>query len=302
MAFRRILAPIDLLHNAEAAMRHSVAIAGAAKAELWALYVAETGRGGRQRPFEWPLESIVPPESGLAIPHRLVLSGTPAQTIADCADEINADLILMPSRGLGAFGQLFRHSTTLDVVRQTGRPIWVVKKDQMRADAAFRCRRVLCGIELGSDGANVLNYASKVARDWSAELSITHVIPDVNEAMLMVYGLDETGEIELAPDAVRRKLVAMAASVDVPYRIDISTGDVATELRNAAKRIQADLIIVGRGRRRNGECGGNIAEIIARSPCPVLTCSGALSGAAAGTHTTVRRALRDSPAFAFRAG
>jgi nucleotide-binding universal stress UspA family protein len=108
------------------------------------------------------------------------------------------------------------------------------------------------------------------------ELLIVHAIPEISEAMLMVYGLDDTGEIELLPEAARRRIVSMAASLNVPYRVEAKTGDVAAIVRRFAKQWRADVVVAGRGRRTDRwQLGANIGDIIARSPCPVISVSGA---------------------------
>jgi hypothetical protein len=67
----------------------------------------------------------------------------------------------------------------------------------------------------------------------------------------------------------------MAESLDVPYRVETETGDVAATLRKFAKQWRADVVVVGRGRRTNRwQFGANIGDIIERSPCPVITVSG----------------------------
>ena len=199
--------------------------------------------------------------------------GLSSEQIVNYADEINADLILMPTRGRGALSQLFFGSTTMEVLRNTSRPIWTIRSRSLRAPSPLRCRRMVCGVELGAAGQMVLDYSARLAHAWQVELVIVHVVPGISDAMLMLYGLDETGEIELLPETARHKVDRMAAGLAVPYQVDVRIGDVAECLHAAAKQHSADLLIVGRGKRTNRwRLGANIGDILARSGTPVISC------------------------------
>jgi nucleotide-binding universal stress UspA family protein len=111
-----------------------------------------------------------------------------------------------------------------------------------------------------------------LAKAYGGELLIVHAIPEISEAMLMVYGLDDSGEIELLPQAAHRRMHSMAASLGVPYRVEAKVGDVAAILGKFAKQWRADVVVVGRGRRADRwQLGTNIGDIIVQSPCPVIT-------------------------------
>jgi nucleotide-binding universal stress UspA family protein len=104
------------------------------------------------------------------------------------------------------------------------------------------------------------------------ELLIVHAIPEISEAMLMVYGRDDSGQVELLPEAARRRICSMAATLNISYRVKAKIGDVADIVRRFAKQWRADVVVAGRGRRTDRwQLGANIA----RSPCPVIAVSGA---------------------------
>jgi nucleotide-binding universal stress UspA family protein len=200
--------------------------------------------------------------------------GKLGETIAGFAHSIGADLIMMPTRGRGLFGQVLFGSTTMDVLRIANRPVWVAKPKSVLSEQPVSCKRILCGVALGAEGESVLQYAARLARSYGGELLIVHAIPEISEAMLPVYGADDSGEIELLPEAARRRLCSMAACIDVPYRVEAKIGDVAAILRKLAKQWRADVMVVGRGRRTDRwQLGSNIGDIIVRSPCPVIAVS-----------------------------
>jgi nucleotide-binding universal stress UspA family protein len=122
----------------------------------------------------------------------------------------------------------------------------------------------------------VLRYAAACAAAWGAQLLIAHAVPEMSEAMLLLYGLDDTGSIEVRPQVAHRRVAQMAVPIRTPYEVETPVGDVAPALRKLAKRWGADLLIVGRGRGNAQQgLGANIGDIVVGSPCPVLTYTGA---------------------------
>ena len=56
-----------------------------------------------------------------------ILTGNPVDVICSCADEVNADLVVMGNRGLGNVGTLVLGSVSEKVVRKCSRSVLVVK-------------------------------------------------------------------------------------------------------------------------------------------------------------------------------
>ena len=59
-----------------------------------------------------------------------ILHGDPAKKIVKFADEIDADLIVMGSKGQGKLASVFLGSVSKDVVNNSKRSVLVVKKEQ----------------------------------------------------------------------------------------------------------------------------------------------------------------------------
>lgn len=264
---RRILLPLDTTRDSRQAIRYGDGVAAALEADLRLLHVASgdgaadrRGRTGARSEEAGPLPARAPAQAGLV-----------AETIVEYADYVDADLILMPTRGRGLLGQILFGSTTMDVLRIADRPVWAVKPEAIRSERPVRCKRILCGVELGATGESVLNYAAQWAAAWGGELLIAHAVPEISEAMLTLYGLDESGEIELLPEKARRSIAAMATTLGVRCEVEAQVGDAAGILRTLAKQWSADVVIVGRGRGTDARrLGANVGDIIAQAPCPVI--------------------------------
>jgi nucleotide-binding universal stress UspA family protein len=265
----KILLPLDAAPDSQQQIRYAGKIAASMNAELYLLHVATPSRHGHRSSG---LAKRATDTADRMLPAHTILCGRLDETIAGYAQSIDADLILMPTRGRGLFGQILSGSTTMDVLRIADRPLWVAKPKSVQLEQPARCERILCGVALEPEGEAVLRYAARLAKACGGELLIVHAIPEISEAMLMVYGLDESGEIELLPQAAHRRIHSLAASLDVPFRVETKIGEVAAILRKFAKQWRADVVIVGRGRRTDRwQLGANIGDVIVRSPCPVIT-------------------------------
>jgi nucleotide-binding universal stress UspA family protein len=266
---QKVLLPFDVARDNQQHIRYGREVAASMGAELFLLHVAGSSFRGLRPGWSPRWEADVEVRRR---PSHTVLGGRPAETIASYAHSIDADLILMPARGRGLLGQIMFGSTTMDVLRIANRPLWVAKQQSVLTEEPVRCKRILCGVPLGAEGEAVLQYAARLAKACSGELLIVHAVPEISEAMLMVYGLDDSGEIELRPDTAHRRVSSLAATIGVPYQVETKIGDVAAILRRFAKRWRADVVVVGRGRKTGRwQLGTSLGDIIVRSPCPVIT-------------------------------
>jgi nucleotide-binding universal stress UspA family protein len=84
-----------------------------------------------------PLEKAVDlaDEKGMRIETKL-LKGKPADEIVAYADSIDADLIVVGSRGHGAFTSALIGSVSRGVLRESRRPVLIVRSAHVAAEAA----------------------------------------------------------------------------------------------------------------------------------------------------------------------
>jgi nucleotide-binding universal stress UspA family protein len=238
---------------------------------LYLLHVVKKSRYRSYR-YDWPDEADEHAGSGIPLPGRLILPGSPAQMIVAYADHIDADLILMPTRGHGQLGQLFLGSTTMDVIRSTTRTVWVTRKPVLNLEVPFSCKRIVCGIDVNSEGYAVLQRAVKTAATWNAELIVVHAIPGLGDAVLTRYELGGSDDIEMLSKAACREIRSMGTAASHPFKVEVTIGDPVETVNRAIRKWSADLVIIGRGKSTNRwSVGRNIGEIIARSRCPVIT-------------------------------
>jgi nucleotide-binding universal stress UspA family protein len=265
MSFRRILMPFDHVTDVTAASAYVRQIGFVMNADVFLLHVTTDPSA--------PV--LVRPNSEVIT----VRAGNPANEIVQYAEEVNADLIVMPSRRHGIVRQLLFGSTTMDVIRNTGRSVWIASSRSLKPPVCFSCQRIICAIDTGKEASTVLKCASDLAVTWNADLVVVDASDRIAEATSIGYGRPETNGTALLPQIVICRLIERALPKEVPVAVEVTTGDVAEVLRKVAREKRADLVVIGRGIHTAPlQFGANIVDIISRIQCPVLTCDGRRSG------------------------
>ncbi|MBL9078123.1 MAG: universal stress protein [Planctomycetes bacterium] len=140
----------------------------------------------------------------------------------------------------------------------------------------IQIRRIVCPTDFSPTAARAVDYAAEMARSFGAELTLLHVIPEMN------YPLRSFGMASAFPH-LREELHQRAADELAAVKAKIAGARVDTLLRDGeaheqvlatTKALGADLIVMG----THGHTGlkhallGSTAEKVVRlSDCPVLT-------------------------------
>jgi nucleotide-binding universal stress UspA family protein len=143
-------------------------------------------------------------------------------------------------------------------------------------------RRILAPSDFSDASRRAVDYAADLAERFGAELALLHVVeipPGLSASTLMRSGAD--GRMEPMGDYLRniametlRGLGAEAQKRGLVVTYTIELGDAEKEIRRAAQRLPADLVVVG----THGRTGlrhlllGSVAErVVRQSDIPVLT-------------------------------
>ena len=153
----------------------------------------------------------------------------------------------------------------------------VVPGDRSAATPGVALGRILWACDFSADSMRALRSVVPLARACGSEITALHVIP----AHLPAGG----GPLSLANPALLRPDVRhhVAASLDrcvrpataasVAVHVMLREGKPAEEILREARRLAADLIVLGTrgGGGRGRWVMGSVAEaVLARAPCPVL--------------------------------
>ncbi len=133
-------------------------------------------------------------------------------------------------------------------------------------------RKILCPVDIDSNGISALDCAALVARQNNAEVVVLHVIAIALSAENAPFYTDL---YKPKADEIRQKLTDLARKHlrDVSHQVRVEIGHPPTVIVDTAARLPADLLVMASHRRRFSRLLlGSVAETVMREvECPVLT-------------------------------
>lgn len=215
-----------------------------------------------------------------------VMSGRPFEEICKLAGRIEADLIVLPTRGLGRLKHVLLGSTAERVIRYASCPVLIPRGARFRTITwnsgagarGFKLRNILAPVDFSKCSLAGVRYAARLAKDAGATLRLFHVVFPYTQVFALdrVNG-DITPLLKSARATAREEMTelrGMSFLRDVPCEAELRTGSVVDEICRESARPEVDLIVTS----THGYSGfkraliGSVAEHVVRyAECPVLT-------------------------------
>ncbi len=199
----------------------------------------------------------------------LVREGDAKQTVLQVADEVNADLIVMGSRGLGRLQSILSNSTSQYVFQLSTRPMLLVRDDiYVRA-----INRVMVTVDGTGVGDGAIQLACELVRDIpGGTLTGVHVSR---------HDITPSRGGRSPADEVLNKAVQRARTIGVEMEPMHITGPIGRAVCEAAAQAKADLLVIASQDRRplvakglvdlDRLLGSSVSDYIrVHSPAPVL--------------------------------
>jgi nucleotide-binding universal stress UspA family protein len=198
-----------------------------------------------------------------------VRKGDPAREIAAIAQEESANLIIMPTHGYNGFYRYLIGSVTAKVIHDSECPVLTSAHLEDGPVPDLAIKNVLCGITYSDHSRETLRWASEIAAEFKATLTLGHVTPSVE-----LYGpggmyVDRPWRDELVLGA-REQASKLQQEVGVNAEVEIESGDPGQGLSRIAAKVGAGLLVVG-CHVSGGRLGSNGYEIICESKIPVMS-------------------------------
>ncbi len=197
-----------------------------------------------------------------------VTTGDPAVKIIEHALAGRFDLIMMPTHGYGPFRQFLLGAVTAKVLHDAVCPVWTsVHLEDWPLIENVMLRNILCGLDFGPRSSAALKYASQMAAEFKANLTVAHAIPRLETPASSPQWRDRVAK------AAEERVRGIEEEIGVSARVEILDGSPAYGMSEVAERLNADLMIIGRTHVAAdfAKLGSNAYAIIAHSPCPVLS-------------------------------
>jgi nucleotide-binding universal stress UspA family protein len=201
--------------------------------------------------------------------NTIIRQGDTKQTVLKVADELNSDLIVMGSRGMGRLQSILSNSASQYVFQLSTRPMLLVRDDLY----IRHINRVMVAIDGTGVGDDALKLACELVRE----------IPGGSLTGVHVTRQDITPSRggKSPADEVLEKASQRARSYGVELKAVHLSGDVGRRVCTAAEDLKADLLVIASQDRRpvvarglvdiDRLLGSSVSDYIrVHAPAPVL--------------------------------
>jgi nucleotide-binding universal stress UspA family protein len=213
------------------------------------------------------LESEFPADSS----PRVLLAGDAANQISEFARERHFDLIVIPTHA-GAFRRTLLGSTTAKVLDSADCPVLTTHHAETISPRPLGHRNLVCAVGLRADSERVLRYVTRVAEPIYQNLTIVHAIPASAPGLEVQLDLDERVE-SVERKAAHHRIEELRRKVASHARVSIVIGPVKDCLVEAARRLRADVLVIGRSPQAGefGRLRDLTYAVVRDAPCPVVS-------------------------------
>jgi nucleotide-binding universal stress UspA family protein len=198
--------------------------------------------------------------------------GDPKDVVCQVADEMEADLIVMGSRGLKRLQSILANSVSQYVFQLSSRPMLLVKDDIY----VKRIKRVFVAMDNSDAAQNCLKLALFLLRDVTGgQLILANINTDLGGKL--------SGITDIKPerDTVLGDAVTAAERQGVSVRCVTSSGKPGEEICRLAEELNVDLLLLGSPDRRPSIAksfvdldrlvGASLSDYVrVNATCPVL--------------------------------
>jgi nucleotide-binding universal stress UspA family protein len=289
---RTILFPTDFSKSSQAAAPHVAGLARAVRAQVYLLNVVpwlpdwhgasesyfsvgdaalkelESGRDASEARCLRGLEEVKQSYfADLACDLRVKTGGV-VDSIVELSQEIQADLIMMPTHGNGSLRPFLIGSAAAKVMHDVRCPVWT--SPHPRELSPFRLyREIMCAVDYRASASELIARAAEVAGLFHSRLSVVTAIPQP-----AIHRTSPDSEsVPLLKSEILASLRHSLKDLQIDAPLHVLVGSTGEVIRQAASMEDADLVVIGRGHlnEQMGQLRTHAYEIIWNSPCPVLS-------------------------------
>ncbi len=171
----------------------------------------------------------------------MLRQGEPKDTVCKVAQEIDADLIIMGSRGLQRLESFLENSVSQYVFQLTDRPMLLVKDDIY----VKKIKNVMVALDRSKASQSSLDLALYLLRDYpGAKLLLFRVNPDLSPKLLPL------SQSEMEQNPVVAEAITKVKRMGVKYSCLVTGGRPSKEICQAIEDNNVDLLVMGSPERR----------------------------------------------------
>jgi nucleotide-binding universal stress UspA family protein len=282
---KTILVPLDFSRASMEALNYAVALVKKFAAAVHLLHVTapdEAAMPGTAHLMRQTAESLAFAREKLAKTHEKhlfpfwpenthVRTGQPYIEICQQARDIDADLIVLATRGRHGLKRILLGSTAERVVRFTPCPVLVVRRSKR---AELRIRKILVPTDFSQCAMAGTMYAALWAKTFDAKLRLLHVVLPPAPVFNNRVGANVPAD-NLTVIASARLDMEASKKLDflegVKCETEIRTGYAADEI--SAETGDVDLVVIsthGRTGLKHAFIGSVAEQVVRYADCPVM--------------------------------
>lgn len=209
-----------------------------------------------------------------------LLDGYPDKAIIDAAEDMNADLIVMGSRGIKGIKSLLIGSTARYVTINSAKPVLIVKPLKIKTAASLKVLYATDGSEYSVETGRLLSLmpfpddtevtALSVISSSYMDLPDRYRIAVDDRIKEVVAGIREK-EYSTAENVIKQAQLILSKKFKKVQTM-IKLGDPSLEMLNVAEELKTDIIAVGSSGMRGikGMLGSVSRTVLWQSECSVL--------------------------------
>lgn len=275
MTYNSILVAVNLPGGSDTAFERALSLAKGSTAELYVLHAAPADRPYGSRAVERLRRADAIRDranaTGVKV-HVVEQHGDAAALIALHADARAADVIVMGTTPRSAWSHFWQPSVVDQVLRRTSRPVLVVPRQD--GGTVTAPESVLVAVDLSPSYGPLIGAAMHLFGRDARQVTVVHGVESLegdgavrSRARWLVpeyrgYILsDALDDIEAALPPRR--------NTDVEPQLRVAAGPVAATIEAAAADVEADLIVMGKGKRVM-QVGSTLTRVLRRTDRAVL--------------------------------
>lgn len=193
--------------------------------------------------------------------------GEAGRLIADYANDVETDLITMPTRGYGPFRGYLLGSVTAKVLHDAHCPVWTSVHAEQFTPNAKPWKQVLCALDTDPRDIAVLKWAAELAGGERINLRLVHAVEGVSSRE------SDPSMYEFLFQVAHERMAKIQSEAGTSFEVCFLPGNVGRAVRQSAFGHNADLIVIGRGvmQKTLGRLRSSAYSIIRQAPCPVIS-------------------------------
>lgn len=170
----------------------------------------------------------------------ILQQGDPKDTVCQVAQDVNADLILMGSRGLKRLESFLENSVSQYVFQLSDRPMLLVKDDIY----VRKIKRVMLALDKSESSQYALELALYMLRDYrEAELYLVRVNPDLKPDLNL-------STVEMEQNPILAPAFIQAKRMGITTKCIVTGGRPSQKICELAEEKEIDLLLIGSPDRR----------------------------------------------------